>query len=81
MKKSIYIIIAIILFSFIENKAQDSESNSLYFQIYSPSSTVTKQLNINDYIQNDFKLGWQWGGHNRMTEALKMNTNQAIFSV
>ena len=80
MKKYIIILIVILL-SFYDGKSQDFQPNGMYFQFYTSSSTVTRKIDVNDFKQNNFTLGWQWGGHLHMSQALKMTTNQSIFPV
>jgi hypothetical protein len=72
MKKYILIVAVILIASNLYS--QDKEPQALYFKM--PSSNAIDTFNVSNYPQTNFMLGWQWGGHPRMTEALKMNTNE-----
>ena len=71
MKKT-SIITALLMLLSISVYAQNKEPENMVFE--GPGSATFK-FDINDpkYQQQGFMLGWQWGGHIRMTEALKMN--------
>ena len=65
----------ICLFSFALTNAQDKEPDA--FQMTNSSGSF---YSISDSIkgQNNFKLGFQWDGHNRIVQSLKMTTRQTV---
>jgi hypothetical protein len=78
MKKYILIIIVTLL-SFFESNGQNNLPNPLYFWQYPSSNTIISQFDVTNYPQSEFMLGWQWGGHQNMTKALKMNCDENYY--
>jgi hypothetical protein len=74
MKK--YFFIIVILLSMYYLKAQDSQPDAFYFKYYINNNQTIKQIDVSDFPQNHFIMGWQWGGHPNMTAALKMNMSE-----
>jgi hypothetical protein len=82
---NVIIIISILFLNGIEISAQNIEPPSLTFNYVYDSQTFTNApFSLDRVKQTHFALGWQWGGHNRMTEALKMNMDHdkpAIYNI
>ncbi len=77
MKKILIFALVIYCYTNILN-AQDFEPSSLTFTYYANSSTYTEPFDLDKFSQTDFMLGWQWGGHPRMSEALKMKSQNIM---
>jgi hypothetical protein len=78
MKKYIIILIVILLTIYI-SKSQNNLPPPLFFEHLDWSVPPIKsipQLDVANFPQQNFMLGWQWDGHPHMTEALKMNINE-----
>ncbi len=73
MKKKV-ILTVLIMCSFINLLAQDKEPEKMVFLNPSTSNTFVFDISQPEYQQTNFILGWQWGGHQRMGEALKMKS-------
>ena len=57
------VILIVIITSVTTLKAQDTEPSSLTFTYYVNSHTFTEPFDLEKFPQNEFMLGWQWGGH------------------
>ena len=69
--KKIILILLLLVVSNTYVYAQDKEPENMRF--YNPTTSNTFEFDINNVPQTKFMLGWQWDGHQRMGEALKMN--------
>ena len=74
MKKMVFITIMFVLSNTLVY-AQDKEPDKMVFNNPKSSSTFVFDITQPEFQQSSFILGWQWAGHLRISESLKMNKN------
>jgi len=75
-------LIVFILFSYILNSQDILNPEPLLFDIRNPQTgTIVNDSLTSDYFEEEFILGWQWGGDPRFNEATYCNMTQTATGV